>query len=412
MQIEHLPIEKIRDYANNPKAHPADQVKKIAAAIAEFRWDQPIVVDGDLVIIKGHGRFLAAKELGLKTVPVVIADYLTPAQVRAARLADNKVAESEWFPESLALELKALQEMDFDLGLTGFDLPELEALGIGEPGAPPPEDPGPQVDRAAELQEKWGTALGQIWEVGRHRVLCGDCRRGERLFAGKKFDLLVTDPPYGVSYAAKNEFLNAIAKGNRIQEPIAGDHQTPEQMSAFWKEAFLAARAHAKPGANYYVTGPQGGDLLLLLLLALKDSGFPLHHMLIWAKNNHVLGRSDYNYKHEPILYGWVEGAGHKFYGGGGETSLWEVDKPLKSELHPVMKPVELFARAIRNSSLIDEIVYDPFLGSGTTLVAAEQLGRICCGTEIAPGYMGVILERASGLGLEPRLLEAMEGTE
>ena len=242
--------------------------------------------------------------------------------------------------------------------------------------------------------------------------MCGDCRDADRLFAGKRYDLLVTDPPYGVSYAAKNEFLNAIAKGNRIQEPIAGDHQTPEQMSVFWKEAFLAARAHARPGANYYVTGPQGGDLLLLLLLALRDSGFPLHHMLIWAKNNHVLGRSDYNYKHEPILYGWVEGAGHKFYGGGGETSLWEVDKPLKSEFHPVMKPVELFARAIRNSSLVDEIVYDPFLGSGTTLVAAEQLGRICYGTEIAPGYMGVILERAAGLGLEPRLLEALEGTE
>ena len=175
MQIEHLPIDRIRDYANNAKAHPETQVKKIAAAIAEFHWDQPIVVDADLVIIKGHGRYLAAKELGLETVPVVVADYLTPVQVRAARLADNKVAESEWFIETLGGELKALQDMGFNVELTGFDLSEIEAMNLGGGDEdPPPEDPGPEIDRAAELQQKWGTAPGQIWRVGRHRLMCGD----------------------------------------------------------------------------------------------------------------------------------------------------------------------------------------------------------------------------------------------
>jgi len=230
--------------------------------------------------------------------------------------------------------------------------------------------------------------------------MCGDATKKEdveRVMGGEKAALLLADPPYGVSYAAKNEFLNAIAPGNRIQDPIAGDHQSPEDMSSLWRAAFGVARGVVCDGASYYVTGPQGGDLLLLLL-ALRDSGFPLRHMLIWAKNNHVLGRSDYNYKHEPIVYGWVDGAGHKFWGGGGETSLWEIDKPQQSKLHPTMKPVKLFERAIRNSTEADSLIHDPFLGSGTTLIAAEQLGRRCVGLEIEPRYADVVLARWESL--------------
>jgi DNA modification methylase len=196
-----------------------------------------------------------------------------------------------------------------------------------------------------------------------------------------------------VSYASKNEFLNALDKGNRVQTAIENDHKKPEEMSAFWVAAFTTVREHMRPGASYYVTaGPQGGDLLLLLL-ALKEGGFPLRHMLIWAKNNHVLGRSDYHYKHEPIFYGWVEGA-HTFYGGPSETSLWTIDKPHKSELHPTMKPIPLFAKAIVNSTKSGETVLDPFLGSGTTLIACEQLGRTCYGMEISPQYCQVIIDR------------------
>ena len=250
MKIEQVPIEKVIPYAQNAKAHPEGQVKKLADQITEFQWDQPIVVDAGMVIIKGHGRLLAAQALGLKTVPVVVADYLSPEQARAARIADNKVSESEWFPEILGLELKALQEMDFNMELTGFDLDELnDLLKLDGAGGDPPEDPGPEIDQAAELQEKWGTALGQIWQVGRHRLACEDCLHSDQLFDDKKYDLLVTDPPYGVSYASKNTFLNAIDKGNRIQTPIECDHQSPEEMSVFWRAAFTAARSYAKPGA-------------------------------------------------------------------------------------------------------------------------------------------------------------------
>lgn len=205
--------------------------------------------------------------------------------------------------------------------------------------------------------------------------------------------MLLTDPPYGVSYADKNKYLNAIAPGNRIQIPIQNDHQTPENMYQLWLAVFAIAYSIMSSGAAYYVTGPQGGALLFLLLLSLKDSGLILKHMLIWVKNNHVLGRADYNYKHEPILYGWKAG-GHKFYGPSNEVSVWEVDKPLKSNLHPTMKPVSLFVRAIVNSTKRDELIYDPFLGSGTTIIACEQTHRICYGIEIDPAYCDVIVTR------------------
>ena len=225
--------------------------------------------------------------------------------------------------------------------------------------------------------------------------MCGDC--GTIAIAGCK--LLVTDPPYGVSYAKKNEFLNAIARGNRIQTPIEGDHNTAEDMSVLWRTWFGSVRRWMDPGAAYYVTGPQGGDLLLLLLLlALRDSGFPLRHMLVWAKNNHVLGRSDYHYKHEPILYGWVEGAAHHAVANRSETSLWEIDRSHKSDLHPTTKPVELYARAMRNSSNSGDLVTDPFAGSGTAFVAAEQLDRTCFGVELSPAYCDVIIERWQNL--------------
>lgn len=232
-----------------------------------------------------------------------------------------------------------------------------------------------------------------------HRLGIIDAESFGLVMQDKKYDLLVSDPPYGVSLADKNQFLNAIDEGNRVQTPIAGDHQTPEAMSLFWKTKFSAVRKFASPGAAYYVTGPQGGDLLLLLLLALRESGFPLRHMLIWAKNNHVLGRCDYHYKHEPIIYGWVEGS-HAFHGGHGETSLWEIDKPHTSEFHPTMKPIELFARAIRNSTSPDQIIADPFIGSGTAMLAAEQLGRVCYSADLDPAYAAVTLERMTALGL------------
>jgi len=241
--------------------------------------------------------------------------------------------------------------------------------------------------------------------------MCGDATQAEdvaQVMGGEQFALMVGDPPYGISYADKNEFLNAMAKGNRIQKPIVGDHASPEAMFDLWCGAFSALRAHAAAGASYYVTGPQGGELLLLLLLALKESRFPLRHMLIWAKNNHVLGRADFNYQHEPILFGWVEGT-HAFYGSASETSLWAIDRPHKSDLHPTMKPVELWARAMRNSTQAGDVVVDGFCGSGTSLIAAEQLGRRCRAIEIDPGYVAVALQRfLDATGTRPVLLASI----
>jgi DNA modification methylase len=268
-----------------------------------------------------------------------------------------------------------------------------------------PETAEPQIDRADALRKKWKVERGQMWKLGEHRLLCGDSSVGDnlkRLFGSERANILITDPPYGVSYASKNEFLNSVGRGNSIQKPIAGDHQTPEQMSVFWIAAFTALRGMLVPGAAYYVTGPQGGDLLLLLL-ALRESGYPLRHMLIWVKNNHVLGRCDYHYKHEPICYGWVDGI-HKFYGGSSQFSTWEINKPNSSPLHPTMKPVELYIKAMENSSRVGDIVAEPFCGSGTSILASEQLGRRCRAMEIDPGYVAVTLQRyKDAFGEEPK---------
>jgi site-specific DNA-methyltransferase (adenine-specific) len=391
VELRDVPISDLIPYERNPRKNDK-AVKKVAASLEQFGLvKNSVVVDEDMVLITGHTTLKAMQSLGWTACPAVTQVYgLTEEEKRAYRIADNKLGElAEWDLDLLAGELASLDEVGFDVELTGFDtdalaeMYPLEKLEVAE------DDYEPPVEIETSIQR------GDLFRLGRHRLLCGDSTRAEdvgRLMDGKKADLLLTDPPYGVSYASKNEFLNALDEGNRVQTAIENDHKKPEEMSAFWVAAFTTVREHMRPGASYYVTGPQGGDLLLFLL-ALKEGGFPLRHMLIWAKNNHVLGRSDYHYKHEPIIYGWVEGA-HTFYGGRSETSLWTIDKPHKSDLHPTMKPVALFAKAVENSTKSGETVLDPFLGSGTTLIACEQLGRTCYGMEISPQYCQVIIDR------------------
>jgi hypothetical protein len=354
-ELKNVPLADLIPYARNPRKNdPA--VQRVAASLKEYGLvKNSIVVDEDMVLITGHTTTKAMQALKWATAPEVTQVFgLTEAQKKAYRIADNKLGElAAWDDELLALELDDLKVLDFDLDLTGFDDKELgKILDAGKEASE--DDYEPPVEIETSIQR------GDLFALGRHRLLCGDSTSAEdvgRLMDGKKADLLLTDPPYGVSYASKNEFLNALDEGNRVQTEIENDHKKPEEMSAFWIATFTTAREHMRPGASYYVTGPQGGDLLLLLLLALKEGGFPLRHMLVWAKNNHVLGRSDYHYKHEPILYGWVEGA-HTFYGGHSETSLWPIDKPHKSDLHPTMKPVALFAKAVENSTKSGETVF------------------------------------------------------
>jgi len=243
--------------------------------------------------------------------------------------------------------------------------------------------------------------VGDLWSLGEHRLFCGDSTKKESydvLLKGELVNLFLTDPPYGVDYSAKNRFLNTIGKGNAVQEPIFGDNDSPIDMKeSLWIPSFSMAYANAAEGCSYYISAPQGGELLMMMMMSIEQSGWLLKHSIIWVKNNFVLGRSDYHYKHEPILFGW-KGSGHKFYGNHGETSVWEIDKPFKSDLHPTMKPVELFSRAIRNSSKENDIVLDIFAGSGTSFVACETLKRRCYGIELDPEYCDVIITRWENL--------------
>lgn len=393
MRVYQKPVAALARMAApyNPRRISDHDLKALRRSLRRFDCVEPIVVNQRTErIVGGHQRVKAAEAEGIATLPVVYVDLDERAE-QQLNLALNRI-HGEFVPEALSAILADLKSLGENLELTGFDEGELaDLLGLVEGpkhGKTDPDDvptkPEPRTQR------------GDLWLLGDHRLFCGDATQAndvQMVMGGERFAILVTDPPYGVSYADKNAFLNHLDKGNRVQKEIAGDHEAPEAMAEFWRTAFSSARPFAKEGASYYVTGPQGGDLLLLLLTALRDAGFPLKHMLIWAKNNHVLGRSDYHYKHEPILFGWVKGS-HCFHGPAGEVSLWTVDRPAKSDLHPTMKPVWLFARAIRNSSRTGDVVLDPFLGSGTSLIAAEQMGRRCFGLEIDPAYGDVIVAR------------------
>ena len=390
LTVVDVAVGALRPHERNPRTIAK---RRLQALKADLEADpamlraRPLIALPDGRVIAGNQRLRAVLELGWESVPVVYAD-LDEGRAREWALRDNS-QYGEWDEQALADYLQEMVEAGAELARTGFADRELEQYlrqasgSVVDPELPPlPEEPE--------------SVLGEVYALGEHRLLCGDATDPEQvalLMVGELADLLWTDPPYGVSYADKNEFLNAIDKGNRVQKPIEHDHASPEKMSVFWRSAFTAVRPALRAGAAYYVTGPQGGDLLLHLLSALRESGFPLRHMLVWAKNQHVLGRSDYHYQHEPVIYGWVEGA-HQFYGVAGESSLWQIDRPRESRLHPTMKPVELVARAVRNSSRPGEVVLDPFAGAGSTLLAAEQLGRRAFLVEIDPAYCDVIRQR------------------
>ena len=410
-----------RPQQQNANQHTARGMGALERSMRTDGYSTPMVAAANGEVFDGSARHEVGGQLFDGTAPIVVHsdgtrpvihvrdDIPSAADPRAKRLAlaANRIAQLnlDWDPALLKRLLAELPELTPGL----WTDEELRAV-VRALERPSSLEAEPQIDRAEELRQEWGVAPGQIWRLGEHRLLCGNTTKPEnvaRVMAGDPFALLVADPPYGVAYADKNTFLNAVDKGNRIQKPIAADHGTPEAMFELWQQAFAALRAHAAPGASYYITGPQGGDLLFLLLRALREAGFPLRHMLIWAKNNFVLGRSDYHYQHEPVLFGWVEGT-HAFYGDPGETSLWAIDRPQKADLHPTMKPVELWARAMRNSTQSGDIVADGFCGSGTLIIAAEQLGRRCRAIEVDPGYVAVTLQRyRDATGTTPALVEA-----
>ena len=360
--------------------------------------------DGKVQLIDGHLRLETTPKA---TVPVLVLDIteaeadkilLTFDPISAMAQADK--AQLEVLLSSVRTEDKAIAAM-------------LERVA-GEsawPVAEPKEvvDPPAQIDKAAELRAKWGTAPGQAWQIGPHRLVCGDCRdEGTvgRLWrdGGPKLRMVWTDPPYGVNYAAKNAYLNRSDRGNRIQTPIENDKLTAGETGVMFKQALKMAVRLAEPGATCYATVPSG-PLLPYFIQAFTAAGFTYRAQLTWIKQQFVIGMADYHHRYEPILYGWLPGAAHYFANDRGQDDVFEVDKPHISDLHPTTKPVELIARMVKNSSREGEIVYDPFCGSGSTLLAAHQLGRIGYGVEIDPGYVAVTLERLSMLGLKPKLI-------
>lgn len=384
MQIITKKLSDLRPYARNPRKN--DQaVDAVANSIREFGFKVPIVIDKNGEIIAGHTRLKAAKKLKMKEIPCIVADDLTEEQIRAFRIADNKVGElADWDFEALNIELDEITDIDMEQFGFDLDIPGEEREVVEDDfDATPPEEP---VAR-----------FGQIYKLGRHRLMCGDSTDPEcvkKLMDGEKADLVFTDPPYNVNYASKNKFLNKIDNGNRIQDDIENDNYDSDEevCEKLWKPAFRNMRDNAKDYCSIYVTMPQGGAHMMMMMEAASE-GWKVKHELIWVKNNHVLGRTDYFYKHEPIMFGWAET--HKFYGKGQfNKSVWEIDKPAKSDLHPTMKQIRLIENAILNSSAENDCVMDLFGGSGSTLIACEQLNRTCYMMEYEPHYIDVIIKR------------------
>lgn len=412
-----VPISKLTPWAKNPRKND-ESVDDVARSIIELGWGRPLIAreaNGELCV--GHTTRKAVLSLkeryqranaeqragwhpeAVHTVEtgLVPVRFVTLSERKAHQLAlaDNRLAEkSDW---DVPVLLDVMEELDLaEIEVAGWSSDDLAELGkdlLGGDG----DAEDVKEDEAPEPPKDPITKPGDVWFLGDHVLVCGDSTVLHSVFAPKGARLMITDPPYGVSYAEKNEYLNKSDKGNRVQTPIENDHLGAGDMAKLWRSAFSIAREIVGPGAAYYVTGPQGRDLFGLAA-ALDDTGFPLRHMLVWVKSQFVIGRSDYHYKHEPILYGWTEGAAHKAVENRSETSTWEIDKPRRSELHPTMKPVELYARAMRNSSERGWIVYEPFAGSGTCFAAAAQMERRCWGVELSPAYCDVIVERWQSL--------------
>ena len=388
LTIEHLPVDKLTPYAANARTHPAEQVEQLKQSILHFGFTQPCLIDADGVLVAGHGRVLAAKALGLISVPVIRLGHLTPDQVRAYRLADNRIAlNSEWDEDLLAAELLALQGQ-FDLGGLGFDEDELAAFL--EP--PPPE--GGSLDGEDEAPEPETVAAaqaGDVWVLGNHRVVCGDSTDKAAVAAclGQETPhLMVTDPPYGVEYDAAWRGRAKSSDGKRTSRGVHAKGKVLSDTEADWRAAY-----DLFPGDVAYVW--HGGKFRGVVQESLEASNFEIRYQIIWAKNNFAISRGDYHWKHEPCWYAVRRNRGGHWQGDRTQTTVWDIPKPQKSETgHSTQKPVECMRRPIVNNSARGEAVYDPFLGSGTTVIAAETEGRRCFGIELNPAYVDVIVKR------------------
>ncbi len=382
-KIENWETERLIPYAKNARSHSPAQVSQIAASIKEFGFVNPILVGDDNVVIAGHGRLLAAQQLGMNEVPVIVLGHLSPIQRRALVIADNKLAlNASWDEEMLSLELQALDDMDFDIDLLGFSDAELsEMLTSPEPSGSTDEDdvPEPEEDPVCET--------GQVWLLGDHRLMCGDSTVAEDvevLMDGGRADMAFADPPYNVVYTGSR-----TDKANGVNREILND----KLGRGFYEflESAISNLMKSTAGAVYIA---MSNSELGTLRRAFEVNGGRWSTYIVWAKHHFTLGGLDYHQQYELILYGWTEGDDRYWCGDRTQSNVWEFDRPMKNDLHPTMKPVALVERAINNSSKRGGVVLDLFGGSGTTLIACEKTGRTGRMMELDPKYADVIIRR------------------
>ena len=384
MKIDIIPIEEVIPYARNPRKNE-DAISKVASSLQEFGFRQPIVVDNDNVVIAGHTRLLAAKRLGMERVPIHTAKDLSDAQIQAYRITDNRSSqEAEWDEDLLRIELGDLRDQDFNLALTAFDEDELERLLADalEEGLTDPDD-------VPDVPEEPTAKMGDVWVLGRHRLMCGDSTvvtDVSALLGDVKPHLMVTDPPYGVDYdpSWRNNVVGAptLKPSDRAMGVVHNDN------IADWSEAWALFE-----GDVAYVW--HAGNKANIVADSLIANDFNIRAQIIWAKNNIVIGRGDYHPKHEPCWYAVRKNKTGHYCGGRKQTTVWEIDKPLKSETgHSTQKPVECMKRPIENNSSVGQAIYEPFSGSGTTIIAGEMTGRAIYAMELNPAYVDVAVKR------------------
>jgi len=398
--LEMRQVDGLVPYARNARAHSEDQIQQLRASLREFGFVAPLLIDADGNIIAGHGRLIAAKAEGYVEVPCVLVEHLTEVQRRAYILADNRLAEqASWDEEMLQLELQELRDAGFDFTLAGFDESDL----MLEESEDVQED-----DYAVSLPVAPASAPGQIYQLGRHRLMCGDATKSAdmaALLAGIRVHLLLTDPPYNVD----------VTGGTSEHLKIQNDNQSDDDFLLFLESSLGHAKAALEPGASFYIWHADG-EPGRVFRNACYSLGLKVRQCLVWVKNSATLSRQDYHWQHEPCLhgqvepealecgetwnaheaclYGWKDGAAHLWCSDRKQTTVLEYDRPTKSEEHPTMKPVRLFGYQIANSTRRDAVVLDPFAGSGTTIIACEQLGRIAYAMEYDPRFVDVIIDR------------------
>lgn len=379
-EMQLISIDKLVPYVNNARTHSAEQIVKLRSSLREFGFVNPIIIDREFNVIAGHGRLMAAKEEGINEVPCVFVDYLTESQKKAYILADNRMAmDAGWDEELLKIEMEELQNLGYDLGYTGFDEKELADLfGIDDKDVKDDD-----FDLTTALEKASFVERGDIWFVGKHKLMCGDATSSEdvsKLMEDKKANLILTDPPYNVAFKSSDGLT------------IQNDSMKNNDFYEFLFSSFKNMAEHLENGGAAYIFHADTEGLNFRK--AFIDAGFHLAGCCIWVKDSLVLGRSDYQWQHEPVLYGFMQNGKHPWYSDRKQTTIWNFDKPKKNSNHPTSKPLDLLAYPINNSTQANAIVIDTFGGSGSTLMACEQMNRICYTMELDEKYASVILRR------------------